>query len=159
MNKIIFKVAGVKDATSIGGLLKNSYQSLEKSLSKGKQAYVSEVRRGYHYVVAKKGQKVVGLAAWFYHGLPKHGLIEIDRFAVKKELRRTGIGTELFKFLVTDANNFFKKSGGLRKIYLFTRKSNLTAHKFYKSLGFKKEAEVKNQFYKGKNDLIFSKFI
>jgi ribosomal protein S18 acetylase RimI-like enzyme len=100
----------------------------------------------------------VGLAAYFSHGLLKHCLIEIDRFATRSNLRRSGVGRQIFHFLIQDADRFFKNYGGLRKVFLFTRAKNKVAHKFYKSLGFVYEGKVKKHFYKNKDDLIFSYF-
>jgi ribosomal protein S18 acetylase RimI-like enzyme len=157
--KLNIQKATKTDGKQIALLLAEAYQSLDSSISSSVRAFHSECDRGYHYIIAKNNGEIVGLAAWFYHGLPKHGLIEIDRYAVRSDLRRRGTGREIFRFLVKDANKFFVKYGGLRKIFLFTREENKIAHRFYKSLGFTREAKVKKHFYANKDDLIFSYFI
>lgn len=157
--KLIFRKAKKKDENAIAKLLAEAYVSLESDSRDALKVMRSEVRRGYHYVVAESDNKIIGLSAWFYHGLPKHCLIEIDRFAVLKRYQRRSIGTQIFKYLTEDANRYFRKFGGLRKIFLFTRKENIKAQKFYESLHFKKEGKVKKHFYENKDDLIYSYYI
>ena len=59
---------------------------------------------------------------------------KIGRIAVKKNMRRYGIGTGICKLLIAIAVDH-----GVERIYLGAQ---LTAVEFYSSLGFKKEGEV-----------------
>ena len=59
---------------------------------------------------------------------------KIGRVAVKKSMRRYGIGTGICKLLISIAGDH-----GVQKIYLGAQ---LTAVEFYSSLGFAKEGEV-----------------
>ncbi len=94
------------------------------------------------------------------HGTPKHGLCELDRIAVLPEERGKGVGAMLFDALLKDAENFFLLNDSqLRKIFLFTHENNSTATDFYKKLGFTKEAVLKNHYYKGINEVVFSLFL
>lgn len=59
---------------------------------------------------------------------------KIGRVAVKKNMRRYGIGTGLCKLLISIA-----KDNGVRKIHIG---SQLTAVDFYLTLGFEKQGDV-----------------
>lgn len=59
---------------------------------------------------------------------------KIGRVAVKKSMRRYGLGTGICKLLIAIAGD-----NGARRIYLGAQ---LTAVEFYSSLGFEKEGEV-----------------
>ena len=153
------RVATRKDVKQIAQILSEAYISLDSSSDLAEEAYFSELKRGYHYVVTEHNGRIIGLSAWFYHGLPKHGLIEIDRFAVLPSYRRKKVATQLFIFLLKNAQDFFRPNGRLRKVFLFTRAENKIAHAFYRSLGFVKEGEAKRHFYDGKDDYIFSYYL
>jgi ribosomal protein S18 acetylase RimI-like enzyme len=157
--KILIRKAKKSDSLKIAKVLAEYYRSLNSSSDASVKAFNDERRRGYHYIVAELDREIVGLAAYFFHGLPKHGLIEIDRFAIKSNLRRKGIGRLIFNFLIKDADNFFKKYGGLRKIFLSTRAENKPAQKFYEAIGFVYEGKLKKHFYNDKDDYIYSYFI
>lgn len=59
---------------------------------------------------------------------------KIGRVAVRKDMRRTGIGTGMCKLLIAIA-----KDNGILSIYV---NAQLTAVNFYTSLGFEKEGDV-----------------
>jgi len=143
-----FREANKKDLNGIIQILIESYISLEGSKELAKKEYKTELNYGHHFFIAVEKKEVIGLIAWFYHGLKKHCLIEIDRFAVKSEYRRKGVGRKLFQKLIENLNKYFSKYGGVRKVFLVTRKKNKRALIFYKKLGFKKVGELKNHFYK-----------
>ena len=80
----------------------------------------------------------------------------MDRIAVVSDHRGKGIAKELFNRLVEDANK--ELNGKLRKLFLFTHASNKRAHKFYEKLGMKHEATLKDHFYKGEDEWVYSVF-
>ncbi|HDD46338.1 MAG TPA: GNAT family N-acetyltransferase [Candidatus Aenigmarchaeota archaeon] len=145
------------DARGIALVLFKSYNI--SCLKEGEDAFKNEIKRGYRYVVMEKDNKIIGAASWIMHGLPKHGLAELDRIALLPEFRGKGHAMKLFKFLLADIKQFYKNNDSrLRKLYLLTHEDNVRAQNFYKKLGFKKEAVLRDHFYKGKNEYVFSMF-
>jgi len=93
------------------------------------------------------------------HGLPKHQLCELDRIAVLPDYRGKGVAAALFKALIRESNLAYKKNGfKLRKLYILCHADNKRAHAFYKKMGMKKEVVLKDHFYKGKDEFVFSRF-
>ncbi len=77
---------------------------------------------------------VDGIPAGCGRLLIKGDRAKLGRVAVKKEMRRDGIGSGICKLLISIADE-----SGAQMIYLGAQ---LTAVKFYKSLGFEEEGEV-----------------
>ena len=93
------------------------------------------------------------------HGLPKHGLFELDRICILSESRGKGVGSKLVNKLVDDAKNWYEKQGGcIRKLYLLTHEDNLNAHLFYEKTGFKHESTLESHYYEGKDERVYSMF-
>jgi len=152
-----FRKATAKDVNGIARVLVESYNI--KDIKEGKEVFKSETRKSHNYIVADDKKKIAGIVTWLAHGLPKHQLAELDRIAVLPEYRDKGIAKELFKALIKDANTFYKKQNSkLRKLYLLTHANNKRAHKFYKKMGFKHETTLKQHYYKGKDEFVFSMF-
>ena len=130
-----------------------------KDIMEGVDVFKNETSRQSHYILAKDKGKVIGLVTWVMHGLPKHQLCELDRIAVLPEYRGGGVGKELFNALVKDAKSFYKKhSQKLRKLYILTHADNIRAQKFYEKLGFSHETTLKEHYYKGKDEFVYSMF-
>jgi len=150
--------AGKNDGNGIARVLKASYNM--DSLEEGLKAFENECAKQYMFVVALIDGKIVGLTSYQIHGLPKHGLTELDRIAVLPEARNQGIGKKLFSYTVREAEDFYRKHNSrLRKIYLLTHSSNRNAQNFYEKLGLKKEAVLPDHFYKGEPEVVMSKFL
>ena len=49
------------------------------------------------------------------HGLPKHGLFELDRICILSTSRGKGVGAKLVDKLVEDASKWYKKNGGRKR--------------------------------------------
>ena len=155
--KMIYRKATLKDKKGIAAVLKECYNI--DSAEEGIEAFNIEIKRGINYIVAEENNTIIGLVTWFFHGLPKHQLAELDRIAVLPEYRGKGIAHELFCKLIEHANEELKKHGKkLRKLFLMTHASNKNAHKFYEKLGMKHEATLKDHFYKGEDEQIYSGF-
>ena len=146
-----------KDAEGIANVLLKCYNI--KDLEEGSQAFINEIKKLHHYIVAEEGGKIIGIVTGAMHGLPKHMLCELDRIAVLPEYRGKGISTAFFNFLKEDADNEYKKHGyRLRKLYLLTHDDNERAHAFYHKMGFKHETTLKQHYYKDKDEFVFSMF-
>lgn len=79
-------------------------------------------------IVARRGSNRAGFAIMNYIGFEAHLIL----FAVAPAHRRGGVGSALIRWLITTA-----EVAGAQMIYVELRKSNLAAHAFYRSLGFK----------------------
>ena len=156
-NNIIYKKADSKDKDQIAKVLLDFYNM--NDISEAINAFLSELEKDFHYIVAVERGKIIGLVTWLVHGLPKHGLFELDRICILSESRGNGIGSKLVNKLVDDARGWYKEQGGsIRKLYLLTHEDNQNAHIFYEKIGFKHEATLENHYYKGKDERIYSIF-
>ncbi len=152
-----FRKATAKDAVGIATVLKECYNI--DSIKEGINVFKEEVQKKYNYIIADDEGRIAGLTTWQMHGLPKHQLCELDRIAVLKEYRGKGLGRALFNALIKAANEEYKKhSSKLRKLYILTHADNKKAQIFYKKMGCKHETTLKNHYYKGKDEFVFSRF-
>lgn len=149
--------AASKDAKGVANVLVNSYNI--KDLNEGVSVFRNETKKSHHYIIAEENGRIIGIVTWLMHGLPKHQLCELDRIAVLPECRGKGVSHELFNALIKDAKQFYRKNKSkLRKLYLLTHAGNTRAHKFYEKLGFKHETTLKEHYYKGKDEYVYSMF-
>ncbi|MBU1121008.1 MAG: GNAT family N-acetyltransferase [archaeon] len=154
---MILRKARKSDAKGIAEVMIEFYNI--SSIKEGVNAFREETCRGHNFIVAIEGKKVVGFTSWLAHGLAKHGLAELDRIAVLEELRGKGTGKKLFNFLEKEAKEYYKKRNSrLRKLFILTHASNTKAQAFYSSLGLKHETTLKNHYYAGEDEFVFSKF-
>lgn len=88
--------------------------------------------------------RVIGyITAWNVHGE-----IQLNRIAVQEEYRRKGLGSMLFKSLLTECAPHHPE-----KILLEVRESNSAARSFYKSMGFIENGFRKN-YYRDDNAVL-----
>ncbi len=147
-----------EDAEQIGLILFESYNI--DSSKEGTKVFLDEIIKGLNYLVAVSDEKLIGLISWQVKGLPKHGLFELDRIAVLKDLRGKGIARQLFDFMEKEAKEFYLSNNSkARKLFLFTHEDNETAVSFYEKMGLEKDALLKNHYYKNKNELVMRKFL
>ena len=145
------------DAKGIANVLVNSYNV--KTLNEGINVFKGECAKQQVYIVAEDKGKIIGIATWIMHGLPKHQLAELDRIAVLPEYRGQGIARPLFDYLLKDAKEFYKKNKSkLRKMYILTHYDNVRAHRFYEKLGFTHETTLKQHYYQNKDEFVYSRF-
>lgn len=158
-----------KDAEQIAQVLISFYNM---NLEEAKNTFLDETKKGYHYIVVEDAEKssisgtnsvgngkIIGLVTWIMHGLPKHMLAELDRIVILPEARGKGLGKRLVDELIKDANEVYEKSNfKLRKLYLLTHADNKESHAFYEKAGFKHETTLKNHYYKGKDEFVYSMF-
>lgn len=152
-----YRKADAADSEGIAVVLLKNYNI--KNLKEAKGVFLEELGR-YNYVVAEANGKIVGSACWRIHGLPKHRLAEAGRVAVLPECMGKGVATALFERIVQDADKFYKAHGAkLRKIYAYVHSSNKKAQEFYSKIGLIKEAVLKDHYYKGEDELVYSMFL
>lgn len=152
-----YRLATPADARGSAAVLMGAYNI--ESVEEGEAAFWEERGRGIRYLVAVQEGRILGLTTWLAHGLPKHGLAELDRIAVLPELRGRGIVAALFQALLADADAHYRRHGHfLRKLFLMTHADNLRAQAFYRKVGFAAEATLKDHFYQGKNEIVMSLF-
>ena len=102
---------------------------------------------------------ICGIVTWLSHGLPKHGLFELDRICLLSKARGKGVGKGLVNELIKDADKWYKSMGeNIRKLYLLTHESNVDAHIFYEKTGFKHETTLESHYYTGKDERVYSMF-
>ncbi len=127
--------------------------------NEGIEVYESELSKNHHYLIAEEDDKIVGIVTWISHGLPKHMLAELDRIAVLPEFRGKGIAEQLKGALIEECKSWFRSKGfHLRKLYLLTHQDNAGARKFYEKMGFSHETTLKEHYYKGRDECVYSKF-
>ena len=155
-NIINYRKATLKDANQISLVLMDFYNM--KDTNEAFEAFMSEMRKDFHYIVALNDDVIIGLVTWLSHGLPKHGLFELDRICLLSESRGKGIGKGLIKELIIDADKWYKSKGeSIRKLYLLTHEDNVDAHIFYEKVGFDHETTLKDHYYKNQNERVYSK--
>jgi ribosomal protein S18 acetylase RimI-like enzyme len=154
---ITYRSATLKDADQISSVLIDFYNM--KDVSEASEAFISEMEKDFHYIVAVQNDVIVGLVTWLPHGLPKHGLFELDRICLLSEARGKGVGRSLINKLIIDADKWYKSMGeSIRKLYLLTHENNVDAHIFYEKVGFDHEVTLKDHYYKHQNERVYSKF-
>lgn len=152
-----YRKADAKDKDGVAVVLQKNYNL--KSAKEANDVFAEELSR-YNYIVAEDNGKIIGIACWRVHGLPKHQVAECGRVAVLPEYAGKGIATELFEEIVQDADKFYKTHGTkLRKIYVYVHSSNKKAQEFYLGLGLINEAVLKDHYYEGEDELVYSMFL
>ena len=155
MKNIIIRKAQNIDAKEIALVLLDFYNM--ENYEEAVQTFQTENDKDYHYIVAIENEKIIGLVTWVMHGLPKHGLFELDRICLLTQSRGKGVGKKLVDTLVNDAQLWYEKSGArIRKLYLLTHEDNKSAQVFYEKIGFSHEASLKSHYYNGKDERVYS---
>ena len=156
-SNINYRKATLKDADQICSVLMGFYNM--KDFNEASEAFISEMEKDFHYIVAAQDNVVIGLVTWLPHGLPKHGLFELDRICLLSQSRGKGVGRGLIEALIKDADKWYKSKGeSIRKLYLLTHEDNVDAHVFYEKVGFDHETTLKDHYYKNQNERVYSIF-
>jgi len=156
-NAIVIKEATHDDKSQIAEVLLDFYNMSD--LNEAINVFLSELEKDFHYIVAVENGKIIGLVTWFMHGLPKHGLFELDRICILSASRGKGVGIMLVDRLVDDARKWYNKlDEDIRKLYLLTHEDNKNAHAFYEKIGFEHETTLKDHYYDNKDERVYSMF-
>jgi ribosomal protein S18 acetylase RimI-like enzyme len=136
---IEFSIATEKDIEQLMGFFKH-YGKLSK---KRAECYTSHNFK----VVAKDGEKIVGVLQWCIKEEPDDGVVEFEEIFVSENYREKGIGSKLLEYSIQSVKNQFRRVGYKpRRIFLFVGKENSAARKLYEKQGFRFIAEVGNLF-------------
>ena len=157
-NNFYFRAATYNDKNQIAKVLIDFYNM--NDLNEAINAFTEELKKDFHYIVALENDEIIGLVSWLPHGLPKHGLFELDRICVLSRARGMGIGKKLIDELKNSAYKWYRKmKGNPRKLYLLTHENNTNAHIFYEQIGFTHETTLKDHYYKDQNERVYSMFL
>ena len=92
-NKLLIRNAKEKDAYQIANVLLDFYNMENKD--EAAKAFINERKKKFNYIVAIENNEILGLVTWLVHGLPKHGLFELDRICILGK-SRTSFTTHSF---------------------------------------------------------------
>ena len=158
MSEIKIRKPLLNDVDEIANVLLDFYNIEDHQ--EAKKVFIDEQKKDFHYLLAFEDDKVLGLVTWITHGLPKHGLFELDRICIMTNARGRGIGKKLVTELIDDAQNWYKKRNGEPgKLYLLTHEDNNNAHIFYKKVGFIHETTLKSHYYNSQDERVYSIFL
>ena len=156
-NNILLREATYDDEDQIAKVLLDFYNM--NDVDEAIQSFNNELDKDFHYIVAEEAGKIIGLVTWLMHGLPKHGLFELDRICILSEARGKGVGRKLVDKLIDNASEWYDKEGEkIRKLYLLTHEDNKNAHSFYEKVGFSHETTLKDHYYKNQDERVYVMF-
>ena len=156
-NNILLRKATYDDNDQIAKVLLDFYNM--KDADEAAQSFNNELDKDFHYIVAEEAGKIIGLVTWLMHGLPKHGLFELDRICILSEARGKGVGRKLVDKLIDNASKWYdNESEKIRKLYLLTHEDNKNAHSFYEKVGFSHETTLKDHYYKDQDERVYVMF-
>ena len=138
-NKILIEFARYSDAVEIGAMSKNDieYGLGWKYTPQRIRTLINDSAR--NVVVARIGSDLAGFGVMTY----LQDQANLDLLAVKPELQRTRIGTQIVGWLERVAI-----TGGALNIFVQVRARNIGAIQFYESLGFS-VLETQRAYYRG----------
>ncbi len=156
-NNILLREATYDDKDQIAKVLLDFYNM--NDVDEAIQSFNNELDKDFHYIVAEEAGKIIGLVTWLMHGLPKHGLFELDRICILSEARGKGVGRKLVDKLIDNASKWYdNESEKIRKLYLLTHEDNKNAHSFYEKVGFSHETTLKDHYYKDQDERVYVMF-
>ena len=156
-NNILLREATYDDKDQIAKVLLDFYNM--NDVDEAIQSFNNELDKDFHYIAAEEDGKIIGLVTWLMHGLPKHGLFELDRICILSEARGKGVGKKLVDKLIDNASKWYDKEGEkIRKLYLLTHEDNKNAHSFYEKVGFSHETTLKDHYYKDQDERVYVMF-
>ena len=157
-NELLIRGAKEKDAYQIANVLLDFYNM--ENREEATKVFINEREKEFHYIVAIENNEILGLVTWLVHGLPKHGLFELDRICILGNARGKGIGRKLVDALIEDARGWdMDRNEKARKLYLLTHEDNTNAHLFYEKVGFRYEATLKDHYYKNQDERVYTIFL
>ncbi len=149
--------AEINDSEKVAEVLIKSYNI--DTIEEGKSVFLDEIKKDHYYIIAEEDEDILGIVSWRVQGLFKHQLAELYRIAVLPDLRGRGVSKQLFEEIIRNIKESYKTNNSkLRKLHLYVHGSNERAQKFYKKMGFSHEATLKDHYYTGEDEFVFSMF-
>jgi ribosomal protein S18 acetylase RimI-like enzyme len=105
--------------------------------------------RDYHFLVARADGEVVGFTCYDERGLT-HGTYDLYWIAVDPSARRLGVGKALMRATESEVQ---KRGGRLLVVETSGLEEYASTRAFYESVGYEKEAIIRD-FYKVGDDLV-----
>ena len=119
----VIRLATAADAGSVSALLAETSEAAHWS-----PADIADLlRSGANILICEELGELYGVVVWRIAG----GEAEVLNLAVGQSFRRMGIGTELTRAVLTEA-----QSQGAESVFLEVRESNRVAREFYSRFGF-----------------------
>lgn len=131
----------------LGTIYKIERESFAHPYSKKFLSYLLK-RKQQINLVAERRDKIVGYSSTRL----ERNIGHILSVAVHPEWRREGTGTELINYTMKSL-----KEQKCKEMFLEVRRSNTTAMKFYKKIGFEKKRVKKNYYENGEDAFIYYK--
>ncbi len=153
------KKAALKDSGLVSSLLKQKYNF--RTLADAERAFKKEIRQHHHVRVAWLEDHPVGLISWRAQGDVHHGVAELVRLAVLSSVPDPReIKESLFDVMLAEAESYYHEHGSrLRKVFSMIHADNRHIRDFFQDKGMRQEAVLKNHFYPGRDELVFSLFL
>ena len=146
-----------EDAEKIGEFLEKCFKTTYEG--QGKDAFLNELGRGHNFFILEVDEELKGVGSWTLRGLPHHEVIRINRLRVRKK-EDIELAKPLFRAMAEDADKFFKSKGfKLRKVFQLVHSNDQPMIDTLESLGLEKEAVIKEHFWKGINEYVYSMFL
>jgi len=105
--------------------------------------------RGYSFLVAREGAEIFGYACYGTRALTE-GTYDLFWIAVDPSARRKGVGVALMRAAESEVR---KRSGRLLIVETSGMEEYASTRAFYESVGYQKEAVIRD-FYKAGDDLV-----
>lgn len=151
MNNIKITIATKKDKTQLLAWFKN--YEINKLIEKRVNCFLEH----NFTILAKDGDKIIGVLQWYVKEEPDEGLAEIEEVFVSEKYRGRGIASLLVMFAIKTIREYFIKFNFKpRKIFLFVGKENISARKLYEKYGFKLICSVGNLFHDKEEELFYT---
>ena len=113
------------------------------------ESEIAQVRSGSrHYVVARRGRRLIGYAGLWFVDDPDGGQAHVTNIVVAEAERRSGVGAALMNDLAIEA-----RRRGCAAWTLEVRASNTGAQEMYRRFGFA-PAGVRRRYYENTEDAI-----
>ncbi len=150
--------ATAEDAQRVAELLKAKYSFA--TVEEARDAFAYELRY-HHFRVAVDDARIIGLISWRPQGMLKHGVAEVTRLAVLRDLPSpTQVKELLFDAAIAEAELHYRDHGArLRKLFSMIHADNKHLQAFFEAKGMHQEAILKDHFYLGQDELVFSMFL
>lgn len=138
--KIVIRPVSIKDAEDINeirtmtGVRENTLALVSETVAKN-EAFISNLSKDSHMLVAEVDGKVVGMAGLEHCSHPRKHHTGSIGISVRTDFQGRGIGTRLMEALIDLADNWLM----ITRLELTVLEGNAGAKRLYERLGFEQE--------------------